>query len=97
MRRAMKGSADSMEGATTREEFESMPVLPLGLLEKLTGIERRRLRRLLQGGGVSLTRSGNRHMVHRVALRQMMPKFYEGILERFPGAESVDVLDGFDE
>jgi hypothetical protein len=86
-----------MKPRVTRQEFESMPVLPLALVEKLTGIERRRLRRLLQAGGLPLTRSGNRYMLHRVALRQKMPDFYEGILDRFLCAEEADSLDSFEE
>lgn len=84
-------------GALTSEEFESMPVLPLGLVERLTGIERRRLRRLLQGGGVPLARSGNRYVLHRVALRRRMPDFYEGLLERLPSGRASDSLDLFEE
>jgi len=66
----------------TVNEFESLPMVSLGVLEDITGIERRRLRRQLLAEKVPVAKHGNKHVVARAALKRIVPDFYEGILER---------------
>jgi hypothetical protein len=72
----------------TRREFEARAVVSLALLERLTGIERRQLRRHLKSNSVQLKRSGNRHVLHRIALRRHLPDLYQAILEKLKESEA---------
>lgn len=73
----------------TVEEFEALPRVSLATLQAVTGIDRRRLRRLLLADQVPLQKYGSQSrggrsawMVDRLALRRRCPDFYDGVLER---------------
>ena len=66
----------------TAADFEMLPVLTLGELARISGLERRRLRRQLMADKVPLRLRGNRWEVSRVALRRSCPDLYEGLIEK---------------
>jgi hypothetical protein len=70
----------------TRAEFESLTIVSIGCLAKLSGIERRRLRRQMNRGHVQVMRTGNRYVIYRRTLCQQMPVFYGRLLERLDRA-----------
>jgi hypothetical protein len=77
----------------TVDEFEALPRLSMAALQEVTGIDRRRLRRLLEADLVPLQKYGSQGRggrsswtVDRVALRRICPDFYNGILERLAAA-----------
>lgn len=68
----------------TKWEFENATVVTLAQLGRMSGIERRRLRRLLASDSVPLLRTGNRHCVCPRDLARMMPGIYDAVMGRLP-------------
>ena len=64
----------------TRADFEGSLVVELAQLERVCGVERRRLRRTLLASGARLSRTGNRHVVCPSELRRVLPAVYEALL-----------------
>jgi hypothetical protein len=71
----------------TRDDFEDAIVVTLAELERLVGVDRRRLRRLLTCDRVPLLRIGNRHCVCPRDLARGMPGLYDAIISRMTMSE----------
>jgi hypothetical protein len=70
------------------QDFELAVVFPLVDLARVAGMDKRRLRRLLESGGIRMHRLGGRYVVCRVDLRDALPAVYEAILQRVQALES---------
>lgn len=68
----------------TKFEFERASIVTLAQVGRISGIERRRLRRLLVGDKVPVLRTGNRHCICPRDLARMMPGLYSAIVGRLP-------------
>jgi hypothetical protein len=66
----------------TAIELESRVFFSLSELARFAGIERRRFRRVLESGGVQVSRSGRYYLVCRTELQSTMPKLYEALLSK---------------
>ncbi len=66
----------------TAIEFEQAIVFYLVDLADLAGMTPKRLRKLLESGGVKMLQSGRRVVVSRVELRDTLPQIYEALLQR---------------
>ena len=64
----------------TRSDFEGSLVVELAQLERVCGVERRRLRRTLAASGVRTARTGNRHVVCPAEIKRVLPAIYEALL-----------------
>jgi hypothetical protein len=51
-------------------------------IARMAGISRQRAGRLLEAGGVDITRVGRARIVPLAAIQQAMPLFWESILQR---------------
>jgi len=67
----------------TPMEFDDSVLLTIGQIARITGIkDNRTATRILEAGGVRVLRSGTWHVVERLALRQVMPAFYEALVTK---------------
>ena len=66
----------------TAQDFELAIVFYLTDLAELAGMTDKRLRKLLESGGIKMLQSGRRVVVSRVELRDSMPQIYEALLQR---------------
>jgi hypothetical protein len=69
-------------------EFEQCVLISVGQLARLADVPNNRtMIRWLRGAGVNVLRSGRRHMVERVSLKEKLPGVYKGLLSKLPGAD----------
>jgi hypothetical protein len=64
------------------DAFEDAVFFSLPELAELSGLSKKRLRHILETGGVTFIRSGRLVLVCRVELREAMPSVYEALLQR---------------
>jgi hypothetical protein len=74
----------------TAKEFELAVVFTVKELADLSGMDTRRMGRLLQSGGVKLLKSGRRWAVCRIELRDELPAIYEALLQRVQALEATE-------
>lgn len=77
----------------TAQEFELAIAFYLTDLAAVAGVTPKRLRRILESGGVTMLPAGRRVMVSRVGLLNGMPEIYEALLLRIRARDSEDAGD----
>jgi hypothetical protein len=78
-----------MSARSTTTGFELRAVYRIPELARLAGISRWRMRRLLEEGGVELSRSGRMRLVYLADVQRALPVLWESLMQRAlagPGA-----------